>query len=228
MSDGDLTIPLVTKLRRPLIHQSSEMKSIGNKIRPAVQPLERWRLAITGQHFQHSASLNGAVRPLNDDPNRTFTWADVDMIIGVLQVMTAPGAIHGADSVPFVPMNWDVHLWHIAEKITSILAPRDEPPHEGLGYGVNQQLATYEVGFDGKPWTPTEHPSKATRARNCLLGGIHHHAYIERYDRGLRYDWLAQTLFDNIEAVQESATRWLWTYNSERPNMALGGASPRP
>lgn len=51
-------------------------------------------------------------------------------------------------------------------------------------------------------------------------------AYIERYNRTVRYDWLGQYLFDSIEAVQESATRWLWSYNHERPNMALGGITP--
>lgn len=29
-----------------------------------------------------------------------------------------------------------------------------------------------------------------------------------------------------IEAAQLSATRWLWTYNNERPNMAIGGITP--
>ena len=42
----------------------------------------------------------------------------------------------------------------------------------------------------------------------------------------MRYDWLSQWLFDSIADVQESATRWLWTYNNERPNMALGGIAP--
>ncbi len=32
-------------------------------------------------------------------------------------------------------------------------------------------------------------------------------AYIERYNRTVRYDWLAQTLFDSIEQVQAAATR---------------------
>lgn len=34
-------------------------------------------------------------------------------------------------------------------------------------------------------------------------------------------------LFDSIEEVQEFATRWLWTYNRERPNMAIGGITPK-
>lgn len=52
-------------------------------------------------------------------------------------------------------------------------------------------------------------------------------AYVERYNRTVRYDWLAQYLFESIEEVQEYATRWLWTYKIERPNMALGEITPR-
>ena len=51
-------------------------------------------------------------------------------------------------------------------------------------------------------------------------------AYIERYNRAVRYDWLAQYLFNSIEEVQDYAARWLWTYNHERPNMGLGGITP--
>ncbi|WP_211563403.1 integrase core domain-containing protein [Magnetovibrio blakemorei] len=28
------------------------------------------------------------------------------------------------------------------------------------------------------------------------------------------------------EEVQDAATKWLWTYNNERPNMAIGGLTP--
>lgn len=52
-------------------------------------------------------------------------------------------------------------------------------------------------------------------------------AYIERYNRTVRHDWLSHYLFESIEQVQDCATRWLWTYNNERPNMALGGITPR-
>jgi putative transposase len=52
-------------------------------------------------------------------------------------------------------------------------------------------------------------------------------AYIERYNRTVRYDWLGQYLFDTIQEAQDHATRWLWTYNNERPNMALGGITPK-
>ncbi len=50
---------------------------------------------------------------------------------------------------------------------------------------------------------------------------------IERYNRTVRYDWLGQYLFDRIAEVQDFATRWLWTYNHERPNMGLGGVTPQ-
>lgn len=52
-------------------------------------------------------------------------------------------------------------------------------------------------------------------------------AYVERYNRTVRYDWLSRYIFDTLAQVQEFATRWLWTYNNERPNMGLGGITPR-
>ncbi|WP_424915610.1 M20/M25/M40 family metallo-hydrolase [Achromobacter mucicolens] len=52
-------------------------------------------------------------------------------------------------------------------------------------------------------------------------------AYIERYNRTVRYDWLAHYMFDSIADVQDYATKWLWSYNHERPNMALGGITPK-
>jgi len=52
-------------------------------------------------------------------------------------------------------------------------------------------------------------------------------AYVERYNRTVRYDWLNQYIFATIEEVQEMATAWLWTYNNERPNMAIGGITPK-
>jgi putative transposase len=59
-------------------------------------------------------------------------------------------------------------------------------------------------------------------------GNPQQNAYIERYNRTVRYDWLAaQYLFHSIAEVQEYATQWLSTYNNERPNMALGGITPQ-
>jgi len=58
-------------------------------------------------------------------------------------------------------------------------------------------------------------------------GNPQQNAYIERYNRTVRYDSLAQYLFDSTEEVQDYATRWLWHYNHERPNMGLGGITPQ-
>lgn len=42
----------------------------------------------------------------------------------------------------------------------------------------------------------------------------------------MRCDGLNQYLFASIEEVQDYATRWLWTYNNERPNMSIGCVTP--
>jgi putative transposase len=42
-----------------------------------------------------------------------------------------------------------------------------------------------------------------------------------------RYDWLAHHFFETLDETQEFATRWLWTYNHDRPNMAPGGITLR-
>jgi putative transposase len=35
-----------------------------------------------------------------------------------------------------------------------------------------------------------------------------------------------QHIIEKIEEAQGFATQWLWTYNNERPNMAIGGNTP--
>lgn len=57
-------------------------------------------------------------------------------------------------------------------------------------------------------------------------GNPQQNAYVERYNRTVRYDWLGQYLFDTLDEVQDFATHWLWTYNHERPNMGIGGITP--
>jgi putative transposase len=52
-------------------------------------------------------------------------------------------------------------------------------------------------------------------------------ACVERFNRTVRHEWLDQHLFDSIGHAQETATQWLWQYNNERPNMALGCITPR-
>ena len=52
-------------------------------------------------------------------------------------------------------------------------------------------------------------------------------AYIERFNRTVRYEWLSQYYWADLEEVQLFATRWMYGYNHHRPNMALGGFTPK-
>ncbi len=58
------------------------------------------------------------------------------------------------------------------------------------------------------------------------LGKPAQNAYVERYNRTVRHEWLDQSCFETIEQAQIQAAKWLWTYNNERPNMAIGGITP--
>jgi len=52
-------------------------------------------------------------------------------------------------------------------------------------------------------------------------------AYVEQFNRTVRYEWLSQYLWSDLEGVQLFATDWMHQYNHERPNMALGGITPK-
>ena len=39
-------------------------------------------------------------------------------------------------------------------------------------------------------------------------------AYIERYNRAVRHEWLDQYIIETIEEAQDHATQWLWTYKN--------------
>lgn len=52
------------------------------------------------------------------------------------------------------------------------------------------------------------------------------HAYIECYNRTVRYGWLGKHLFERLDEGQNYATTWLWHYNHERPHQANNGQPP--
>jgi putative transposase len=52
-------------------------------------------------------------------------------------------------------------------------------------------------------------------------------AYIERFNRTARNEWLNMHIFDSIEHAQNLATQWMWVYNNERPHSSIGGIPPR-
>jgi putative transposase len=62
--------------------------------------------------------------------------------------------------------------------------------------------------------------------RHIQPGKPQQNAYIERYNRTVRHEWLDQHIIETIEEAQDYATQWLWTYNNDRPNMGIGGMTP--
>jgi putative transposase len=52
-------------------------------------------------------------------------------------------------------------------------------------------------------------------------------AYVERFNRTVRYEWLSQHYWQGINEVKEFATQWMYKYNHQRPNMALGDITPK-
>lgn len=51
-------------------------------------------------------------------------------------------------------------------------------------------------------------------------------AYVERFNRTARHEWLDLHEFTSVDHAQLIATQWIWTYNNERPNSAIGGIPP--
>ncbi len=52
-------------------------------------------------------------------------------------------------------------------------------------------------------------------------------AYVERFNRTMREEFLSLSLFDSLAEAQWLLTKWLWKYNNVRPNTAIGGKAPR-
>ncbi len=57
-------------------------------------------------------------------------------------------------------------------------------------------------------------------------GNPQQNAYVERYNRTMRYDWLNQELFTDLDQVREQAEAWLYHYNYERLSMGNNGFTP--
>ena len=158
------------------------------------------------------------------------------------EVLSVPTAINHVWSMDFM------HDQLIDGRAIRLFNVLDDYNREGLGIDVDFSLSAERVirslnhiiEWRGKPQTlrcdnGPEYISQTLRdwaqAQGIRIeyiqpGQPQQNAYIERYNRTVRYDWLAQDLFETIAEVQECATQWLWTYNNERPNMALGGLTP--
>ena len=135
------------------------------------------------------------------------------------QPLTVPAAINEGSSMDFMH---DQLRDGRSVRLCNVL---DDFNREGLTIEVDLSLPAARVvraSETVRPWAI----SRGIQLEFIQPGKSQQNAYVERYNRTVRYDGLAQTLFDRIEDVQASATRWLWTYNNERPNMAMGGITP--
>ena len=125
----------------------------------------------------------------------------------------------------------------------------DDYNREGLGIEVNFSLPSLRVirsleqiiEWRGKPaclrcdngpeYISYELEKWATKNKITLMfiqpGKPTQNAYIERYNRTVRQEWLELNIFETIRQAQHLATEWLWSYNNERPNSAIGGVPPR-
>jgi len=72
----------------------------------------------------------------------------------------------------------------------------------------------------------TQHRLRNISIRHIQPGKPQQNAYVERYNRTVRHEWLDQHIIESIEEAQDYATQWLWTYNNDRPNMGIGGITP--
>jgi|TARA_R110000796_G_C14486754_1_gene427311 putative transposase len=124
----------------------------------------------------------------------------------------------------------------------------DDYNREGLGIEVDLSLPAQRViraldqiiEWRGKPAAlrcdnGPEYISQAlvewaNRQRITLIyiqpGKPTQNAYIERFNRTARHEWLDLHEFTSVAHAQLLATQWLWHYNHERPNSAIGGVPP--
>ena len=96
---------------------------------------------------------------------------------------------------------------------------------------LEYRLPTNTIRYDNGPkFTSHEFQNWATqkgiRIEYIQSGKQQQNAYIERYNRTVRYGLLSQYLINNLNDIEDYATRWLWFYNHERPHQANGGKPP--
>lgn len=57
-------------------------------------------------------------------------------------------------------------------------------------------------------------------------GNSQQNAYVERFNRTVRYECLNQNLFRDLSEVQGCTTTWQYFYNHERPHISVDGYPP--
>ena len=63
--------------------------------------------------------------------------------------------------------------------------------------------------------------------QHIQLAKLQKNAYVDRFNRTVRYVWLSQHYWESINEVQEFATQWMYKYDHQRSNMTLDGIAPK-
>ena len=83
---------------------------------------------------------------------------------------------------------------------------------------------------NGPEYAGTEMRKWALSRKIALMfiepGNPQQNAYIERYNRTSRWEWLNQHVFWSVEEAQDLGMSWMTKYNERRPHQALGGLTP--
>jgi putative transposase len=112
----------------------------------------------------------------------------------------------------------------------------DDYNREGLGIEVDLSLPAQRVMRaalrcdNGPEYISQSLVDWANKNRITLMyiqpGKPTQNAYIERFNRTARHEWLDLHEFNSVAHAQLLATQWLWQYNNERPNTAIGVIPP--
>ena len=116
-----------------------------------------------------------------------------------------------------IEVDFSLPAERVARVLTQIIEQRGQPLAIRCDNGP-EYVATIMTTWAAK---------RGIKLQYIQPGKPQQNAYIERFDRTARYEWLSRYEWENLEHVQEYATRWMWSYNHERPNMALGGITPK-
>lgn len=65
------------------------------------------------------------------------------------------------------------------------------------------------------------------RLEYIQLGKSQQNAYVERFNRTTRYEWLSKYQWRNLDEVRDYAMQSMLRYNHEHPNMGLDGITPK-
>ena len=184
----------------------SEMKAKKRLVREVPEPLavperpnEMWSMDFMADQLGDGRSF----RTLNvlDDFNREGLAIEVDFSLPAARVVRTLNQIIEWRGKP-MGIRVDNGPENISGKLQTWAAKR--------GIGI----------FYIQPGKPQHCEHAATGSRYVKQ------AYVERYNRTVRQEWLRQYIWNTLEEVRNQATKWLWSYNNQRPNMGIGGITP--